>query len=87
MKVTSRVANRRARAEANATPKQRKNRALRQAMPLAMVERPLRLIRSRTEIRGPKGELVGYTPTGEAAIEAAARGNGANVQRIARGMA
>lgn len=83
MKSASAAANRRARSAANATQRQRDERARRIALPLALIERPLRLVLSRTEIRNERGELIGHEPNGRMAALDAKRGHGTHVRAAA----
>ncbi len=84
MKSRSAAINRRARAEAAATLRQRKNRFRRICMPVALIERPLRFIRSRTAITDRDGKVIGHAPECHYAEEAAAQGYGEGVRQVAR---
>lgn len=70
-----------------ATPRQRAERTRRQAMPIALIQRPLMHIAARDSERvtGPDGiTRIVMGPTYHVAREYANAGNGAAVQRIAR---
>lgn len=70
-----------------ATPRQRAELARRKAMPIALIQRPLKHIAERDseKVTGPNGVIrIVMGPTYEMARQHANAGNGAAVQRMAR---
>ena len=71
------------------TPNQRHELARRKAMPIALIQRPLRHIAARDyeKVTGPDGiERTVMGSTYEQAREYANAGNGLRVQQLARGV-
>lgn len=89
MKDHARIrANRAKKAARNATPRQRKERARRQAMGIALIQRPLRFIDAATHSYTVKKgrSLQTASPDYAIAHEYASRGFGAGVRATAYGV-
>lgn len=89
MKDHARIrANRAKKAARNATPRQRQERARRQAMGIALIQRPLRLIGAMTNTFTVKHGRPHTTasPDYQIAAEYASRGFGAGVRATAYGV-